>query len=122
MEKKKTVTRQTSKFLRHDFTDEEKRELAEEMARKVTEANELVKQQSDSRKEYQAKIDVAETKASSNATKITSGYEFRDIDCEEILDYEEREVRVIRLDTGEQVERRAMSNYELQQDLDLRAA
>jgi len=118
----KISKRNTTKFLKYVFTEEEKRELAENMARKVTEADELEGQKKTVTSEYAAKINSANTEAQSTAKKLTSGFEMRQIDCEEQLDYDQKEVTTIRLDDGEIVETRTMSNLELQQSLDLKEA
>ena len=120
IDEKNVERRNTTRFLRYDFTDEEKAELANDMARKITEAEDLDDQKKAVTSEYTAKINSAQAEAQSKAKKLTSGYEMRQIDCVEILDYEEKEVTVTRLDDSEQVERRTMTNYELQQSLDLK--
>ena len=112
--------RSTARSLRYDFTENEKTILAEEMARKITEAEDLIDQKKAVASEYTAGINLAQAEAQSKAKKLTSGFEMRQIDCEEILDYSKKKVMVIRLDTGEHVESRIMTNYELQQSLDLK--
>ena len=112
--------RSTARSLRYDFTENEKTILAEEMARKITEAEDLIDQKKVVASEYTAGINLAQAEAQSKAKKLTSGFEMRQIDCEEILDYSKKKVMVIRLDTGEHVESRIMTNYELQQSLDLK--
>ena len=118
MSDERTITKQVERFLRYDFSEDEKQELAQGMARKVTEAEDLEDQKKAVTSEYTAKINAAQAEAQSKAKKLTSGYEMRNIECEEIFDYKQTEVRVIRLDIGEQVERRGMTNYELQQNMD----
>lgn len=114
---RETKIHQTTKFLRHNFSDEEKQNLAEEMARKVTEADALEDQKKSASSRYTAEINSARTIANSNAIKITSGYEFRDTECEEEFDYASKEVRTYRKDTGEQVEIRTMTYHECQQEI-----
>jgi len=114
--------RSTARFLRYDFSENEKAILAEEMARKITEAEDMEDQKKAVTSEYTAKINSAQAEAQSKAKKLTSGFEMRQVDCEEILDYEEKTVVVVRLDTNKQIETRTMTNYELQQSLDLKEA
>ena len=116
------IKRNTTKFLKYVFTEEEKRGLAENMVRKVTEAEDLEDQKKAVTSEYTAKINSAQAEAQSTAKKLTSGFEMRSVDCEEQLDYDQKKVTTIRLDDGEIVENRTMSNLELQQSLDLKEA
>jgi len=114
------IKRSTTRFLRYDFSDNEKAVLAEEMARKVTEAEDLDDQKKAVTSEYTAKINTAQAEAQSKAKKLTSGFEMRQVDCEESLDYDKKEVNVQRLDNFEIIEKRTMTNLELQQSLDLK--
>jgi len=51
------------------------------------------------------------------ARKIQNGYEFRDVDCEIQFLENEKAVQIVRLDTGQVIEKRAMTPDELQKHL-----
>lgn len=115
--KGKIVEQNTTRFLKYEFTEEEGRDLSNEMARKVTEAEDLEDQKKAVVSEFSSKINLARAEANSKAKKITSGFEMRQIDCKEIFNYTKSEVTVTRLDTDDTVEKRSMTNYELQEKI-----
>ncbi len=106
-----------TEFLRYHFTEEEKRELARIMAQSVINARDLEEQKKAVVSQYTSQINEAVARSNSAAQKIESGFEMRTIDCEEHYIYGANVVRTIRLDSGEVIKERTMTNAELQQEM-----
>lgn len=109
--------RKITEFLRYHFTEDEKKELAQTIAQNVIKARELGERQKSVGSQYASDIKAATATANSAAQRIESGFEMRSIDCEEHYIYGENVVRMIRLDTGEEIKERTMTNAELQQEM-----
>jgi hypothetical protein len=69
--------------------------------------------------QHKAKQTTAAGKVDANASMIRSGYEFRQVECEHVSDFDKGEVRVTRLDTSEVIERRQMNSDEQQMGMSL---
>jgi hypothetical protein len=52
------------------------------------------------------------------AQQLSGGFVFRDVECETVKDYEDQKIRVYRVDTGEIVETRNMTEEEKQMHID----
>lgn len=52
---------------------------------------------------------------------IVAGYEYRDVECEKIADYDLGVIRIVRVDTGEEIDLERMPESARQQEFDLRA-
>jgi hypothetical protein len=63
---------------------------------------------------YKAKIDEAAAIIGGEAEKIRAGYEFREVEVQVIHNYETGKVNKYRIDTGEEIESRAMTAGERQ--------
>ena len=114
IEKTNTTRRESSRFLKYILTRDELHDLGNTMARKVTERDAL---EDEITSTYAAKINAAQAEAHQAARLIQNGYDMRQIDCEEESDFTHQTIRITRLDTGEIVEERTMTNYELQQSI-----
>lgn len=115
--KDETKIIKTTEFLRYHFTEEEKKDLAQVMAQSVIKIGELEKEKKAATSQFASDINQETAKASSAAQRIESGFEMRTIDCEKHYIYGANVVRTIRLDSGEKVKERTMTNAELQQEM-----
>jgi hypothetical protein len=108
------VIKKAKMYLRYDFTREEKEEMALELAEQLSV---LVRRQ-DNKKRVMKSLDsdIAETNLSISklGRLVKDGYEHRNILCEVLFDYPNREKVFTRLDTQEVVKRSTMSPEELQ--------
>ncbi len=104
----------TKRYLRYTFNDDEKKELAKEMAQAVVERDTATAEMETVKAQFEGRITKAEGEITLNAGKINSGYEMRHIECEVTKDYKKGRVTVVRLDTGELVEDRPMTGEEKQ--------
>ena len=95
-------------------------ELAEQgqgLAALYAEAADLEASKKAAMSEYRAKQDALERKAKSVVEILHDRTVWRTVECEEILDYAERRCSVFRLDTGEQVEERTLTDAECQAEI-----
>ena len=99
------------------LTETEIKTAGAQLARSYSEITDLEDQKKSSASDFKARIDSASAQASIVARKIQNGYEFRDIDCEEVWNWDEKTVDVVRLDNGETVRSRTMTVGELQRGL-----
>ena len=105
--------------LKTELSREELAAAAEELA----EATQTVERLEDEKKAQAAQlksdIDYAAARRNKFAGIVSSKCEWRNVDCDQLFDYEEKTVTITRLDTGEEVQKRAMFEDELQQPLPL---
>ena len=84
------------------FTEEEKTQMAREMAQKTLEKDTIQQTMKETLAQFKAKIEACETITKRNATYIKDGYEYRSVDC--VVDYntpERGKKTITRTDTGE---------------------
>lgn len=109
----------TFRNLKVELTHDEKYDMGLKLAKehgeivKATEAKEEVSAT------LTAELKAARARASSTARVLANGYEFREVECEWRYTPEERRADLVRLDLGEVVETRPMTEKELQKKLDL---
>jgi hypothetical protein len=99
------------------LTEQEIKDAGAQLARSYSEITDLEEHKKGVVSDFKAKIDGATAQASILARKIQNGYEFRDIECEEVWDYDDKVVEVVRTDTGETIRSRVMKAEELQDSL-----
>jgi hypothetical protein len=114
MESKRIAVREHLKCV---LTETEIKAAGAQLARSYSEITDLEDQKKSSASNFKARIDISTAQASILARKIQNGYEFRDIDCEEVWNWDEKTVDVVRLDTFEVMKSRIMTAGELQQGL-----
>ncbi len=68
-------------------------------------------------KQYAAEISALQDELFGLSRKVRNGFEVRPVECEEIMDFEKKEVLIVRLDTFEPIESRKMTSKELQKPL-----
>jgi hypothetical protein len=118
-EKEKVRVVKKTEYLKYAFTEQEKKEIGENLANAVSERNEFEAELTSVKKDFQSKIALCEKTIAECAEKIRSGYEMRNIDCEERFDYETGIVDTFRMDTCAFVRERKMTQEERQKELPL---
>ena len=103
------------------LTEEDKRTLADELANKQAELENLENEKKAVAKDYASRIELTQATISTSSNTYRQGWEVREVECSEIMDYERGEVRCVRLDTMETYKRRKMTQDELQYALPLDA-
>ena len=106
--------KETTEYLKCILSDDEVREYGIELARKHTEAEGLEGKKKSFNDQIKADISKVTADISGLSSKISNGYEFKDVECEEHYDYDEETVSIIRLDTGEVETSRKMNSNDLQ--------
>ena len=104
----------SNEFIEHTFTDDEKREIAIEMARKVSELQVAEDNKKAIMSEFKSKIDGIQANVNLSATKLNNGYEMRTIKCEVIPLWDKKVWEYRRVDNGEVAKEKQMSSNDLQ--------
>jgi len=104
-------------FLKCILTEGEKREIAQNLAVAVMSRDEAEGALKSAQTQIKSKIALHEAELTSFAEKLRSGFEMRNVECEIEGDYKTGTVSIIRLDTGEIVRDRVMTNDERQKKL-----
>ena len=107
----------SEEYIQHTFTEDEKKEIAAEMARNVSEKSNLEDDKKARNSEFNGKIDLLQAQVNLAAGKLNSGYEHIYVKCEVVRNYETKRVGFFRVDTGEMVKDRDMTDDELQMQL-----
>ncbi len=98
----------SSEFVKYEFDETEKKEMSVEMARKMSELQ--LKQ--DTKKavmsDFTGQINGLDADLKDIASKLNTGYEYRNVKCEVRKDFETNKVHYMRTDTGEIVRTRKM--------------
>ena len=110
----KETRSKTMEFLKYLFSEEELAEQAREMARAVAEQEQAEDELKSFKKAADSKIATAAAKIRLCSEHIRSGYEFRNIECERVIDYEDGTCTTYRCDTGEVVSSRKLRDEEMQ--------
>lgn len=104
----------SNEFCKYVFDESEKKEIAIEMARKISEQEQLEKDAKSIASEFKAKIDGTKASISGAAIKLNNGYEMRTIKCEVEYDFDKRVIRYVRTDNGEVAKTKNMTSDDLQ--------
>ena len=106
-----------TKYIKHTFTESEKRDLATELAQKISTKNELELKKKEVAAQIKADIDAADSQISQLSTHYNQGYMFKNVKCRVEFIPGEKIVEYWRLDNGELVETRKATQDELQMDI-----
>jgi len=96
------------------LADDEIKILGETLARKDREKRNLEAEKKLNAQSFKDKIDTLDEDMRSLATTIRDGREYRPVECREEFNYERGIIEVMRVDTGEVVEQRRMTESERQ--------
>lgn len=120
-EKPETPITIVKELLKVEFTDSEKQEFGGQLARITTEIKELKNAKKSVVSEFKSKIDNKEAECESISTKISNGYEYKNVECELHLNTPNGGVKqIIRKDTREVVKEVPMTVDELQVEIDFK--
>lgn len=110
----------TSKeWLKYEFSDEEKNELAKEMAEANEREQGLEREKTEVVAELKGRIEAAKAERLKCAGLYRTGYEYRNIECDVRYDYDKCTVEYWRTDTGELAKTRKMTPEEKQPELNV---
>lgn len=107
-------------LLRVEFSQDEIKDFGAALARASIEIQDLTNQKKAMSSEFKAKIDAKTAEIESISTKITTGHEYKMVECEEKHNDPNTGMKTIRRkDTGEIVAKKAMKIEEMQLELDV---
>ena len=98
-----------------DLSQAELLAYGEKMADAQQEAISLKNQMDSVKKEFTGKIEALTAQAENIGGKIRAKYEHREVPTEIIEDFTDKRVTLIRMDNGEMVQSRYMTDHELEQ-------
>lgn len=105
-------------YLRCIFTDKEMAEIASTMADKAQELKRIDANAKAAAAQFKSDKEAAQNEIDNAARKYRDGYEMRDVECEETVDFESGVVRYWRTDNGDLAQERKIANEERQMRLD----
>jgi len=107
----------STEFCKYVFSDEEKRDIATNMAQSITNLQQTEDDKKAIMSDYKSQIDALQAAINNAATKINNGYETRTIKCEVIPDWEEKIWEYRREDNGLIEKTRKMTADDLQKKI-----
>ena len=107
-------TTKEMQYLKVQLTQEEILAAGEALATAIDNTNRLQAEKESAAKAIKAKESALEAEITTQQLLVRNKYEHRNVPCESILDYNTLEAYTKRLDTGEEIMRRAMSEDEKQ--------
>lgn len=113
-----TRTVRVERHLKYTFNQDERNELASDLANAYYDRTELESQLASIKADFKGKIGSIEAQIEKQTRRIRDGYEMREIECEvQFHTPEEGKKRVVRIDTGEVVGIELMLPHERQEVL-----
>lgn len=106
-----------SLHIKYIFTEDEKRDIAMDMAQKISEKENLELQKKEVTSKITSEINLAHAVSVRLSKELNQGYTYKNWDCYEIFDYDTKQVFTHRADTEEQVSVRTMSSAEYQREI-----
>ena len=104
----------TNEYVKYTFTEDEKKEIASEMAQKVTELQQAEDDKKAVMSDFKSNIDRIQATVNNSATKLCSGYEMRKIKCEIVPNWNKKVWEYIREDNGKLAREKPMTADDLQ--------
>ena len=114
MEEKKKYS---NEYVKHTFTEKEKKEISSEMALKVAQQKQLEDDKKAVTSDFGSRIEGAKAQINSAAVKLNNGYEYKTVKCAVSYDYDSQIVSFYRTDNGELGKERPMTQEETQGNL-----
>lgn len=105
-------TKEIKETLKCILTEAEILEISRRGSRAHAEILQIEEELQAVKSQFKSRTDTAIAIRTDCAQKVNNGYEFRPVDCEMVLNYNDATVLVTRLDTFETVSRRSMSREE----------
>jgi hypothetical protein len=103
--------------LRADLADEERRDMAIDLAGEQGRLEAARAEKEESTKTHAATIKRHEAEVGSLATAVNNGWVYRDVECHEYEDFGGKRIIHVRVDTGEEIFERPMNEDERQRPL-----
>jgi len=110
------INKKEDHLLKCKFTGLEKAKLSMQMADAVTNINNLEADMKSAKSQFGSKIDEQKAVVTHCANALTSGYEQRKVEVQHTYDHESGQYTLTRLDTGEVIVERVLSDDEMQME------
>ncbi|WP_289020375.1 hypothetical protein [Desulfobacter postgatei] len=110
-------TKHEDVYGKYVFNEDEKKEMAEQMARAFSEKTDLEMKKKEVTSQIKGEIDAVDAKISTLSRDYNQGHKFMNIPCRVEYDFKKKEVRVYRKDTGDRISVRTMTQNEFQQEM-----
>jgi hypothetical protein len=117
MAKNKTKRVFQVEYIKYVFSQEEKEQMANDMALALSEKESAEQRLKEIQKQIKAEIEAFQTKISTLSKHYSNGYTYQNTDCEVEYDFSSKTVRTFRADSGEFVSSRPMKANEFQADI-----
>lgn len=106
-----------SMHIKYVFTDDEKKDIASNLAEKTSEKLALEDKKKEVSSQIQGDINAANAAMSRYSKEYNQGYTWKNHDCYEVFDYDDKQVHTHRADTHDLVDTRVMRSSEFQRDM-----
>lgn len=116
MAKKKRVF---TRNLKVELTPEEIAKRAIAMAGQHAELARVTLEEAEIKKQYKATLARIEAEITEQVVAVNSGFVYREVECEDIEDWDGKRIVSVRRDTGEEIDQRPMTEKERQLELPL---
>lgn len=104
-------------YLKHVFSEDEKRDLALALAESVNDLQRAEDEKKAVASNFKSRIDGCQANTNNLAGKLSSGYEFRNIDCKAKPDLDLKIWELFRIDIGELIRSWDMTPEDLEGNL-----
>ena len=118
IEKRKNMVKTEPRLCQYNFNDDEKRDIASELANGVAELKHIENRKKSVTSQLTSEMNAKQSAVDLAAEKLRSGFEMRQIECEVVYAYIDDVVRWIRTDNGEIAHERKMRPDERQMKLE----
>lgn len=108
-----------TRWLPVELTDEEMLGKAKEMSKLCEDRTFVEREKAIQTKDFAEKIKNISGEISKLVTIVSSGFESREVECTRVFDYKNKEVRALRTDTDEIIEKRPLRVDESQTEIPL---
>ena len=106
-----------SLHIKYIFTEDEKKDIAADLAEKMSEKADKELQKKETASKYTSEINSLDVALTRMSGEYRQGYTYKNWDCYEVFDYDTKQVFTHRADTEEQVSVRTMSSAEYQREM-----
>ena len=110
-------TKYEDTYGKYVFDEDEKKEMAEQMARAFSEKTDLELKKKEVSSQIKGEIDAVDAKISTLSRDYNQGHKFMNIPCRVEYDFRKKEVRAYRKDSMEIFSTRTMTQNEFQQEI-----
>lgn len=107
----------SNEHIKHIFDENEKKEIAVELAQKVANLQQAEDDKKAVMSEYKSQIDGIQADINGAARKLNNGYEMRTIKCEVVPIWDKKVWEYRLLDNGDMIKEKAMTADDLQMKL-----